>query len=494
MTTQYEAVIGMEVHAELLTKTKIFCGCRAEFGAEPNTHVCPVCCGMPGSLPVLNQRVLELAIMTGRALNCSIPEVSKFDRKNYFYPDLPKAYQISQFDQPICEHGWLEITVGDQTRRIGITRAHMEEDAGKLVHQGAAGLAGSTHSLVDLNRAGVPLLEIVSEPEIRTAEEAKAYVQELRNILVYLGVNDGRLEQGSLRADANVSVRPVGQQAFGTKAEIKNMNSFTAIERAVKYEIQRQIDALEDGQRIVQETRLWNEERQVTISMRTKEGSSDYRYFPDPDLIPMHITREQVAELEAQMPELPAAKRARYVGALGLSPYDAGVLVADKAVADFFDAAVRAYPAPASALGSQAKQLANWLTGDVAAHLNAEKAGIADIALTPAHLAELVKLIDEDVISGKIAKKLLIEMMKTGEAPRALVDQLGLNQISDTGAIVTAIQEVLAAHPAQVADYHAGKTKVVGFLVGQVMKATQGRAKPDAVNQLIVEELSKQSV
>ncbi len=494
MTTQYEAVIGMEVHAELLTKTKIFCGCKAEFGAEPNTNVCPVCCGMPGSLPVLNRRVLEFAIMTGRALECTIPAVSKFDRKNYFYPDLPKAYQISQFDQPICEHGSLEITVGDATRRIGITRAHMEEDAGKLVHQGAAGLAGSTHSLVDLNRAGVPLLEIVSEPEIRTAEEAKAYVQELRTILVYLGVNDGRLEQGSLRADANVSVRPVGQEAFGTKTEIKNMNSFTAIERAVKYEIQRQIDALANGERIVQETRLWNEERQVTISMRTKEGSSDYRYFPDPDLIPMHISRELVAELEAQMPELPAAKRARYVGELGLSPYDAGVLVADKDVADFFDAAVKAYPAAPGAGGAHAKQIANWLTGDVAAYLNAEKLGLRDLALSPTQLAELVKLIDDDVISGKIAKKLIVEMMKTGEAPRALVDKLGLNQISDTGAIVTAIQAVLEAHPAQVADYHAGKTKVVGFLVGQIMKATQGRAKPDAVNQLLVEELAKQQV
>lgn len=487
MTTQYEAVIGMEVHAELLTKTKIFCGCKAEFGAEPNTNVCPVCCGMPGSLPVLNQRVLELSIMTGRALNCTIPEVSKFDRKNYFYPDLPKAYQISQFDQPICEHGWLEITVGDQTRRIGITRAHMEEDAGKLVHQGAAGLAGSTHSLVDLNRAGVPLLEIVSEPEIRTAEEAKAYVQELRNILVYLGVNDGRLEQGSLRADANVSVRPVGQKEFGTKTEIKNMNSFTAIERAVKYEIQRQIDAIEDGGRIVQETRLWNEERQATISMRTKEGSSDYRYFPDPDLIPMHISRELVAELEAKMPELPAAKRGRYLGELGLSAYDAGVLVADKDVADFFDEAVKAHPA-------NAKGIANWLTGDVQAYMNAEKQGIQELPMKPGQLAELVKLIDEDVISGKIAKKVIVEMMKTGKAPKALVDELGLVQISDTGAIVTAIQEVLKANPAQVADYHAGKTKVVGFLVGQVMKATQGRAKPDAVNQLLVEELSKSQV
>ncbi len=487
MSTQFEAVIGMEVHAELLTATKIFCGCPAEFGGDPNTHTCPVCLGMPGVLPVLNRRVLEFAVKTGLALNCRIPEVSKFDRKNYFYPDLPKAYQISQFDQPICEQGWLEIQVGEGTKRIGITRAHMEEDAGKLVHQGAAGLAGSTHSLVDLNRAGVPLLEIVSEPDIRTAEEAKLYVQELRNILVYLGVNDGRLEQGSLRADANVSIRPVGTEAFGTKTEIKNMNSFRAIERAIEYEIARQIEATESGERIVQETRLWNEERQATISMRTKEGSSDYRYFPDPDLIPLQISRELVAEMKATLPELPAAKRQRYQEALALSAYDAGVLAADKDVALFFDAAVTAYPANAKAVG-------NWLMGDISAYMNTEKTTLTALPLTPAHLAEMVRMIDEDVISGKIAKTLLKEMLKSGESPRVLVEKLGLSQVSDTGAIVKAIQEVLGAHPSQVADYHAGKTKVVGYLVGQVMRATQGRAKPDAVNSLLVSELDKQKV
>lgn len=487
MTTQYEAVIGLEVHAELLTKTKIFCGCPAEFGGEPNHHVCPICAGMPGTLPVLNRQVLEFAIMIGRALNCEIPEVSKFDRKNYFYPDLPKAYQISQFDQPICGLGWLDIQVDGVTKRIGITRAHMEEDAGKLVHQGAAGLAGSTHSLVDLNRAGVPLLEIVSEPELRTPEECKAYVQELRNVLVYLGVNDGRLEQGSLRCDANVSVRPVGQEAFGTKAEIKNMNSFNAIERAVRYEIARQIEAVENGERIVQETRLWNEERQVTVSMRSKEGSSDYRYFPDPDLIPMHVSRELVAELEARLPELPAAKRQRYQDALQLSPYDAGVLVADRDMALFFDAATAVYP-------KNPKGVANWVIGEVASWVNAEKLDFGRLLLQPAHLAQLVELIDTDVISGKIAKQLIGKMLETGREPKALIDELGMGQISDTGAIVTAIQEVLKAHPSQVAQYHAGQTKVTGYLVGQIMRATQGRAKPDLVNQLLVEELGKTSV
>jgi aspartyl-tRNA(Asn)/glutamyl-tRNA(Gln) amidotransferase subunit B len=483
-TPQYEAVIGIEVHVELLTNTKIFCGCPAEFGGEPNSHVCPICAGMPGVLPVLNQRVLEFAIKTGLALNCQIAEVSKFDRKNYFYPDLPKAYQISQFDQPICEHGWLEIETSQGTKRIGVTRAHMEEDAGKLVHQGAAGLAGSTHSLVDLNRAGVPLLEIVSEPDLRTAEECKAYVQELRNIVVYLGVNDGRLEQGSLRADANVSVRPVGQQAFGTKTEIKNMNSFRAIERAVEYEIARQIEAVTHGERIVQETRLWNEEKQATISMRSKEGSADYRYFPDPDLIPMAIARELVDEIRATLPELPATKRKRYQEGLGLTAYDANILVNDKDVATFFDSAVKLHP-------SNPKAIANWLMGDVSAQLNAEKQTLAETPLTPSHIAELVQLIDADVISGNIGKKVLQTMIKSGDSPKAVVDAQGLAQISDTGPIVEAVQAVLAANPSQVAQYHGGTTKVLGFLVGQVMKSTGGRAKPDLVNKLLVEELDK---
>lgn len=484
MSSQYEAVIGLEVHAELLTQTKIFCACRAEFGAAPNQNVCPVCAGMPGALPVLNRKVVEDAILAGCALNCTIAERSKFDRKNYFYPDLPKAYQISQYDEPICSQGWVEITVGDNTRRIGITRIHMEEDAGKLVHQGAAGLAGSTHSWVDLNRAGVPLLEIVSEPDLRTPEEAKAYMQELRAILVYLGINDGRLEQGSLRCDANVSIRPVGATYLGTKAEIKNMNSFTAIERAIRYEIQRQIEAMELGESIVQETRLWNEEKQISVSMRVKEGSADYRYFPDPDLLPLHISREHVAAVTARLPELPAAKRARYQTDLGLSAYDAAVLVSDKLTADFFDAAVLAATEPA-----HAKAIANWLIGDIAAWLNNEKCSLTDTKLQPGQLAELVDLIGRDVISGKIAKSLLPELLTTGAGPQSLIEKRGLSQISDEGAITQAIAEVLAAHPSQVADYQAGKTKVVGYLVGQVMRATQGRAKPDSVNRLLVAAL-----
>lgn len=486
MSPRYEAVIGLEVHAELLTETKIFCACRAEFGASPNQHVCPVCSGMPGALPVLNEKVLTYAMMAGCALNCRIAERSKFDRKNYFYPDLPKAYQISQFDEPICAGGWLDVPLGEETRRIGITRIHMEEDAGKLVHQGAAGLAGSTHSLLDLNRAGVPLLEIVSEPEMHTPEEAKAYIQELRAILVYLGINDGRLEQGSLRCDANVSIRPVGTSALGTKTEIKNMNSFTAIERAIRYEIQRQIDALDFGEPIVQETRLWNDERQETVRMRVKEGSSDYRYFPDPDLVPMVIPSARVSELAAQLPELPAAKRTRYQEALGLSRYDAAVLVADRDLAAFFDAAI-ALSGEQAAL--RAKSLANWLIGDITASLNAQKRQLSDTRLTPPQLVELLALIESDVISGKIAKSLLDEMMANGLAPRELVAQRGLSQISDTGALAEAIQAVLQANPGQVQEYRAGKTKVLGFLVGQVMRATQGRAKPDAVNRLLVTAL-----
>lgn len=485
---KYEAVIGLEVHAELLTRTKIFCGCKAEFGAPPNQNVCPVCSGQPGVLPVLNREVLHLAIKTGRALNCAIAEVSKFDRKNYFYPDLPKAYQISQFDQPICERGHLEITRADGTvKRIGVTRAHMEEDAGKLVHQGAAGLAGSTHSLIDLNRAGVPLLEIVSEPDIRTAEEAKLYMQELRDILVYLGVNDGRMEQGSLRCDANVSIRPVGASTFGTKTEVKNMNSFRAVERAIEYEIARQIEAVEAGERIVQETRLWNEEKQATVSMRSKEGASDYRYFPDPDLIPLHVDRALVAELEATLPELPAAKRARYRETLGLSAYDAGAIVADKDVAAFFEAAVSRHP-------QNPKGIANWVMGDLSAYLNTHKVGVGELKVSPAHIAELVALIDADTISGKIAKTLIPTMLETGESPKALVEARGLTQVSDAGAIVEAVRQVIAGFPGQVGEYRAGKKQVLGFLVGQTMKATGGRAKPAAVNEILLAELDKASV
>ena len=487
MNTTYEAVIGLEVHVELSTETKIFCACRAHFGAEPNHHVCPVCLGLPGALPVLNARVLEFGIKAGLALKGDIARQTKFDRKNYFYPDLPKGYQISQYDQPLMQGGFVEIhPEAGGVRRIGITRLHLEEDAGKLVHQGSANLAGSTYSLVDLNRAGVPLCEIVSEPDLRTAEEARLYLQELRNILVACGVTDGRMEEGSLRCDVNVSVRPTGSPVFGTRAEVKNLNSFRAVQRSVEYEIERQVELLEKGGKVVQETRTWNEERGITLSMRSKEAAHDYRYFPEPDLPAFEITEARIEEVRATLPELPAARRARYVEVVGLPAYDAGVLTDNLDLAAYFDAACEGAPNP--------KAIANWLMGDVAGYLNAQKVSVSDLPMRPGHLRDLVALIDADEISGKIAKTLILEMMKQGEEPKALVQKLGMSQISDESSIVDAIRSVLADNPSQVADYHAGKTKVVGWLVGQVMRQTQGRAKPDAVNRLILEVLAGSTV
>ncbi|HEY9854346.1 MAG TPA: Asp-tRNA(Asn)/Glu-tRNA(Gln) amidotransferase subunit GatB [Stenomitos sp.] len=485
-TDKYEAVIGLEVHVELSTETKIFCGCPAKFGGEPNTHVCPVCLGLPGALPVLNQTVLEYAIRAGLALNGHIAERSKFDRKNYFYPDLPKGYQISQYDRPIMERGWLDIEPETGKRRIGITRLHMEEDAGKLVHQGAANLAGSSYSLADLNRAGVPLCEIVSEPELRTPEEARLYMQELRNILVTIGITDGKMEEGSLRCDVNVSLRPKGTEAFGTRAELKNINSFRAVQKALEYELERQAKVLDEGGRVVQETRTWSEERGVTVSMRSKEEAHDYRYFPDPDLSDLEVSREWVETLRAALPELPAQRRERYMEHVGLPAYDAGVLTDNLELAQYFDSAI--------AGSSNPKGIANWLMGDVAAYLNTNAKSLAELAMQPPQLRRLVEMIDQDVISGKIAKQLIRQMLESGKDPDALVAEMGLSQISDESAIVEAIRQVLAAHPSQVADYHAGKTKVVGYLVGQVMRQTQGRAKPDAVNRLMAVELEKSGV
>lgn len=480
--SQYEAVIGLEVHAELLTETKIFCGCRAKFGGEPNTHVCPVCSGMPGVLPVLNERVVEFALKAALALNCTIPERCKFDRKNYFYPDLPKGYQISQFDQPIAVHGSLTLRMEEGDKKIGITRLHLEEDAGKLVHVGAAGLSGATHSDVDLNRAGVPLVEIVSEPDLRTPEEAKQYMMELRSILVTLGVCDGKLEEGSLRCDANVSLRPVGQREFGTKTEVKNINSFRGLQRALEYEIERQTALLESGERIEQESRLWDENRGQTFSMRSKEEAHDYRYFPEPDLVPLVIDPSWIERVRSGMPELPDAKWRRYVG-LGLTPYDASVLVENLDMARYFDEAIEHSQNP--------KGVANWLMGDIAGTLNAEKRSIGELKTEPRQVAKLVELIDKDVISGKIAKTVLAEMLKTGLDPEKVVEKMGLSQISDEGAVREIIRTVLSANPSQVEEYKAGKTKVVGFLVGQVMRESKGRAKPDLVNRLLVEELNK---
>lgn len=483
---EYEAIIGLETHCQLSTETKIFSDSSTEFGADPNTHIDPICMGMPGVLPVLNQRVLEYAVKAGLALNCQIAPYSKFDRKQYFYPDLPKNYQISQYDLPIAEHGWLEIELvdkqGNATRkRIGITRLHMEEDAGKLVHAGSDRLAGSSYSLVDYNRAGVPLVEIVSEPDIRSGQEAAEYAQELRRIMRYLGVSDGNMQEGSLRCDVNISVRPVGQQEFGTKVEIKNMNSFSAIQKAIEYEIERQIKAVEAGEPIIQETRLWDEGSQRTFTMRIKEGSSDYRYFPEPDLGPIEVSEEQKEQWRSELPELPAERRHRYEEDLGLSAYDARVLTDDRAIAEYFEAAVAA--------GANAKLAANWITQDISAYLNNEKLTIGAIALTPETLAELIGLIEDNTISNKIGKDILPELLTQGGSAKALVESKGLVQISDASALEAVIDEVIAANPDELEKYRAGKTKLLGFFVGQVMKQTGGRADPKLTNQLLKPKL-----
>ncbi|MEP0801319.1 Asp-tRNA(Asn)/Glu-tRNA(Gln) amidotransferase subunit GatB [Funiculus sociatus] len=485
--TQYEAIIGLETHCQLSTQTKIFCNCSTEFGATPNQNVCPVCMGMPGVLPVLDQKVLEYAVKAGLALNSCIAPYSKFDRKQYFYPDLPKNYQISQYDLPIAEHGYLEIELTDAEgkpirKKIGITRLHMEEDAGKLVHAGSERLSGSTYSLVDYNRTGVPLVEIVSEPDMRSGVEAAEYAQELRRILRYLGVSDGNMQEGSLRCDVNISVRPVGQEKFGTKVEIKNMNSFNAIQRAIEYEIDRQIQAIESGERIAQETRLWEEGSQRTISMRSKEGSSDYRYFPEPDLTPIQVSPEQLEQWKSQLPELPAKKRDRYESELGLSPYDTRVLTEDRTVAEYFEATVEHKANP--------KQAANWVMGDITAYINNNKLSITEIALKPENLAELISLIEDGTISGKIAKEILPELLTNGGSAKALVESKGLVQISDTGELEKIIDAVIAASPKELEQYRSGKTKLLGFFVGQVMKQTGGRADPKVTNQLIQQKLN----
>jgi aspartyl-tRNA(Asn)/glutamyl-tRNA(Gln) amidotransferase subunit B len=486
---KYEAVIGLETHCQLNTNTKIFSPSSTKFGEPPNTLIDPVCMGLPGTLPVLNQTVLEYSVKMGLALNCQIAPYSKFDRKQYFYPDLPKNYQISQYDLPIAEHGFLEIELYDKEtgtatpKRIGVTRLHMEEDAGKLVHGGGERLSGSTYSLVDYNRAGVPLMEIVSEPDIRTGQEAAEYAQEIRRIVRYLGVGDGNMQEGSLRCDVNISVRPVGQKEFGTKVEIKNMNSFTAIQRAIEYEIDRQIEALEVGETLVQETRLWEEGSQRTISMRKKEGSSDYRYFPEPDLGPIEVSSKQLEEWRSQLPELPAQKRQRYTADLGLSVYDARVLTNDYATMKYFEAAIAA--------GAPAKLAANWIMGDVSAYLNSNThLSLSDLPLKPDHLAELIGLIENRTISNAAAKGILQELLLQGGSAKAIVERNGLGQISDTGALETAIDEVLIENPKELEQYRGGKTKLLGFFVGQVMKKTGGRADPKLTNQLVSKKLS----
>ena len=486
--TEYEAIIGLETHCQLNTETKIFSSESTKFDPDnPNTNVSPICLGYPGVLPVLNEKVLEYAVKAGLSLNCQIAPYSKFDRKQYFYPDLPKNYQISQYDLPIAEHGWIEIEIVEKQnsepvrKKIGITRLHMEEDAGKLNHAGSDRLDGSTYSLVDFNRAGVPLLEIVSEPDIRSGKEAAEYAQELRRIMLYLGISDGKMQEGSLRCDVNISVRPVGQKEFGTKVEIKNMNSFSAIQKAIDYEIERQIEAIENGEPIYQETRLWQEGTGRTKSMRMKEGSSDYRYFPEPDLPPIEVSPEQLALWQSELVELPAQKRHRYEKELGLSAYDARVITDDRAVAEYFEAAVAA--------GGDTKQVANWIMGDIAAYLKSNELSITEIALKPEILAELVGLITKGTISGKIAKEILPELLSKGGSAQKLVEKKGLIQISDTGEIEKIIDEVIAAHPNELEKFRNGKTKLKGFFVGQVMKKSGGRADPKLTNQLLSKKL-----
>jgi len=476
----YEIVIGLEVHVELGTKSKIFCNCTTEFGGAPNTHTCPVCLGMPGVLPVLNKTVLEYGMKAGLATNCKIAEFSKFDRKNYFYPDLPKAYQISQYDLPLAADGHIDIQVNDETKRIGLTRIHLEEDAGKLLH-GEGSVDFLDYSLVDLNRTGVPLIEIVSEPDIRSPLEARLYLEKLKSILQYIAVSDCKMQEGSLRCDGNISVRPIGQKEFGTKTELKNMNSFKALEKALEYEAKRQIELLEDGGKVVQETRRWDEARGVTVAMRSKEEAHDYRYFPDPDLVPMVIDREWVEEIRKGLPELPEAKKNRFIEQYGLPEYDADVLTASRRLADFYEETVKGFNNP--------KVVSNWVMGELMRIMNEEGKELEEISLTPSHIVEMLQLMDKGIISGKIAKTVFEEMFHTGKRAEAIVEEKGLTQISDEGALVAIVEEVMAKNQKSIEDYKNGKDKALGALVGQVMKATKGRANPEMVNKLIKDRI-----
>lgn len=473
---KYETVVGLEVHTELKTKSKIFCGCTTEFGGDQNTHVCPVCLGLPGVLPVLNEKVLEYAIKVGLALNCDILPFSKFDRKNYYYPDLPKNFQTSQYDLPICLNGHLDIEVGGETKRIRITRIHMEEDAGKLVHSGST-ISTSDSSNVDYNRTGVPLLEIVSEPDIRSGEEARAYVEKLRSILKYLDVSDVRMEEGSLRCDANISIRLMGEEKLGTKTEIKNMNSLTALQKGIEYEALRQAEALEDGEAIVQETRTWDDSKGMTLSMRKKEKENDYRYFPEPDLVPIVVSPEQVEAARQSLPELPDAKQARFMKEYGLNDEDSRILTALRETADYLDATVKA--------GADAKTAANWMLGDLSKMVNENNLTFDKAPVTPDMLAGMIALINKGTISGKIAKKVIVGMWDTGKKADVIVEEQGLVQITDTGAIEEIVKQVIGDNPKPVEDVKSGNGKAIGFLVGQVMKASKGRANPGMVNQLL---------
>lgn len=474
---EYEPVIGLEVHAQLLTETKIFCACSTKFGAKPNSQVCPICLGMPGVLPVLNDKALEYAVRAAVAANCEVSDKSRFARKNYFYPDLPKGYQISQYEEPLSERGWLEIETNGSKKRIGITRIHLEEDAGKLVHENSESM-----SYVDLNRAGVPLIEIVSEPDISTLDEAVAYMKKLRSILMYIGVCDGNMEEGSLRCDANVSVRRTGVEELGTKTEIKNVNSFKFIYKALEYEIKRQIMLLENGKPVLQETRLFDSNRNLTFSMRSKEEAHDYRYFPDPDLLPVTVDREWVEQIKKSLPELPDQRFERYVEHFEIPQYDAGVLTASRDVADYFEECLMYCDKP--------KLVSNWIMTEVLRELKSEDE-IKSFKVSPKMLCDLLDLIEDGTISGKIAKEVFGEMVINGKGANEIIIEKGIKQISDLGEIEKFIKDIIEKNPDQVARYNAGEDKLLGFFVGQVMKATQGKANPKIVNETLKRILSE---
>lgn len=475
---QYETVIGLEVHVELATKTKIFCGCSTEFGAPPNTHTCPVCLGHPGVLPVLNREAVNYAMKAAMALNCEIADKSKFDRKNYFYPDLPKAYQISQYDQPIGENGWIDIEVDGKTKRIGITRVHLEEDAGKLNH-----IENGDGSLVDFNRVGVPLIEIVSEPDLRSPQEARAYLEKLKSIIQFTGVSDVKMEEGSLRCDANISLRLVGSKKFGTKTELKNLNSFRNVERALTYEQERQRELLEEGKSVVQQTLRWLEDESRVKIMRSKEEAHDYRYFPDPDLVELNIDEAWKEEIRASLPELPDERKRRYQEEYGLSDYDANILISSKTISDFYDQTVSHRVDPKSA--------ANWITSDLLGYLNQEGIELEQSKITPKLLAGMLQLMDQGTISSKLAKKVFKEILATGKDPKQIVEEKGWVQITDENQLRDEVKKALEANPQSVTDYRNGKDRALGYLVGQVMKATKGKANPQLVNQLIREEIAR---
>lgn len=478
--SDFEMVIGIEVHAQLTTNTKLFCGCSTRFGNAENTNVCPVCLGMPGALPVLNKRAVDYAIMAGLALGCDIQPKSVFSRKNYFYPDLPKGYQISQYDLPICLGGHVDVVTEDgQSHRIGITRIHMEEDAGKLVHSGADGIAGSDSSSSDLNRACVPLLEIVSEPDMRSAEQAKAYILKLREVLRHIGVNDGNLEEGSMRADVNISLRPKGQSAFGTRAEIKNINSFRALERAIAYEFDRQADLLRSGKAVDQETRNYDDKTQSTTVLRSKENSPDYRYFPDPDLIPLLVTDSHIEAVRSEMPELPHVKRERYMTAYGLGEFECGVLMDDLVMNAYFEKCLSV------ADGVSPKEICKWVIGDVNSLLKDKGVSFAGSPVTELRLVTLLRLIDSGKVSGKMAKDILLSIFNDNKDPERIVKESGAEQISDTSALEDVVKKVMASNPDVVDKIKGGKAKSIDFLMGQVMKETRGQAKPDLVKELL---------